>query len=541
MPSVLAAAALIALPASAEDTEFRRALLMNASSDKADAAKIERLKKTLESKGFVVTHLPDARKDGYPAYERFVRSLPAKSKSIIYYCGDIDIVRDEKTRRDSYRYPLGMFSFIPPDGFPGHGQREVKDAELAAAPKRPDRYVDGRTVRVFEPASTAQLVVLDIGTFRQPDKPENTFERRLNGGRFIILKPELAEAINVYLSKEENTGAALAEKLAAALAAGRDPRADLSQSSLALGSEELVFKLEGKPASVISPPDKLVAGKKAGDRWLDPHGICFLWVPPGSYTMGSAEFPDTAPVEVTISKGFWMSKYELTKTQGRLFGFSSKGGSWSSPVTLADRTRLLRNIRNQNLYMKARGRSFGDWSYDIPSEAEWEYAARAGDKKGAPADFDKIGEFANFADRTLYGVEGIHGEGEHLYAYRGASDGVGLGAAEVGSYRPNTWGFHDMLGNVAEWCADYYKTELDGGADPLDQYIESDRKIHARDGVYRGGAWCTRPDFLNYAYRGFSVPRSSTFLGVRLVLRPGERRAKTAGEILAAKKTAASK
>ncbi|MEK6234019.1 MAG: formylglycine-generating enzyme family protein, partial [Planctomycetales bacterium] len=135
------------------------------------------------------------------------------------------------------------------------------------------------------------------------------------------------------------------------------------------------------------------------------------------------------------------------------------------------------------------------------------------------------------ADRTLYGVEGKHGEDEHLYAYQGADDGVGLDVAEVGSYQPNAWGFHDMLGNVAEFCADLYKPEIDGGVDPLDQYLQSDRKIHQRVGVYRGGAWCTTPNLLNHAHRGFSIPRSSAFLGVRLVLRQGERRAKTAAEI----------
>lgn len=525
---------------SAGATEFRHALLMDSSGDKASAARIDKLKKALERKGFEVTHLPDARKDGYPVYQRFVRGLPAKGKSIIYYCGDIDIVHDERNRRDSYRFQLGKYRFLPPDGFPGHTRREVSDAEISAEPGIPNRHVDGRSVQVFAPASSAQLMVLDIGTFHQSEKPEIPFERHLNGGRFILMKPELAEAINVYIAKKENAGAALAEKLAAALTAGCDPRPELSRSAIVLGAEDLTFELHGEPARVISPPEKLISGKKAGDQWLDPHGICFLWVPPGHYTMGSADFPDTQPVRVSITEGFWMSKYELTRTQGRLFGFSSKGGSWNTPVGMSDRTRLLRNIRNQNLYMKARGRSLGNWSYDIPSEAEWEYAARAGETKGAPAAIDKMGEFANFADRTLYGVEGIHGEQEHLYAYQGASDGVGLGTAEVGSYRPNAWGFHDMLGNRAEWCADYYKPELDGGADPLDQFIESDRKIHARNGVYRGGAWCTRPDFLSYAYRGFSVPRSSTFLGVRLVVRQGERRAKTAVEILAEKKTTAS-
>jgi hypothetical protein len=55
---------------------------MDASGDKKTAAKIEKLKKTLEGKGFFVTHLPDAYKDGYPVYEHFARSLPAKGNGM---------------------------------------------------------------------------------------------------------------------------------------------------------------------------------------------------------------------------------------------------------------------------------------------------------------------------------------------------------------------------------------------------------------------------------------------------------------------------
>ena len=516
--------------------EFRHALLMDASGDKANAARIGKLKKTLQGKGFLVTYLPEAQKNGCPAYERFVRSLPAKGKSILYYCGDVDVVKNAKTKRNEYHFRLGGYRFLPPDGFPGHNSRTVTDDQLRAMPTMSDRYVDGRVARVLPTASLRQLVILDLQSINDRANPDNSFERLLNGGRFLGFKPTAGEETTVCLANKENAGAALADKLNAALSSGKDILQGLTVGSLVLGATEKPFRLEGQSAKVISPPAQLIAGKRAGDQWLDPHGICFLWCPPGSFTMGWNGEPDAQPKQTSITRGFWMSKYELTKHQGGLFGLSSKGGTANHPVQVSDGNRLVQRIRNQGRYMEHRDRGFAGWSYDLPTEAEWEYACRAGEVEHVPAPFEKLGQHANFADKSLYGIKGTHGEEEHLYAYRGADDGVGLGPAGVGSYQPNAWGFHDMLGNLAEFCADFYKGELDGGVDPLDLFLQSDRKIHQRSKVYRGGAWCTTPNLLHYAYRGFSVPRSSGFLGVRLVIRQGERRSRTVEELHAALK-----
>ena len=113
--------------------EFRRALLINASDDKANVERIEKLKQTLEARGFLVNYLPNARENGYPACERFARSLPARGKSIFYYCGDIDVVKDALTKRTVYLYQLGDFIFMPPDGHPA-GART--DSAVLVTPKR---------------------------------------------------------------------------------------------------------------------------------------------------------------------------------------------------------------------------------------------------------------------------------------------------------------------------------------------------------------------------------------------------------------------
>jgi formylglycine-generating enzyme required for sulfatase activity len=119
------------------------------------------------------------------------------------------------------------------------------------------------------------------------------------------------------------------------------------------------------------------------------------------------------------------------------------------------------------------GRKSGDlpngWEFRLPTEAQWEYACRAGTTT-ATAVGDKLSSRqANFQGKP----------------YNGAEKGPSLKrAAKVGSYPANAWGLHDMHGNVYEWCRDWYHRKLPGGDDP----DLSSRKGTSR--VRRGGAWC---------------------------------------------------
>jgi formylglycine-generating enzyme len=118
------------------------------------------------------------------------------------------------------------------------------------------------------------------------------------------------------------------------------------------------------------------------------------------------------------------------------------------------------------------GRQSGElpigWEFRLPTEAQWEYACRAGTTT-ATAFGDKLSsKQANFKGRP----------------YNGAEPGPSLGrAAKVGSYPANTWGLHDMHGNTFEWCRDWYHPRLPGGADP------DLHDIPATSRVRRGGAW----------------------------------------------------
>jgi formylglycine-generating enzyme required for sulfatase activity len=113
----------------------------------------------------------------------------------------------------------------------------------------------------------------------------------------------------------------------------------------------------------------------------------------------------------------------------------------------------------------------------LPTEAQWEYACRAGTTTATSFGDKLSSKQANFKGRP----------------YNGADPGPSLGkAAKVGSYPPNPWGLHDMHGNTFEWCRDWYHSRLPGGVDPDLHDARRTTQLN-RDGtssrVRRGGAW----------------------------------------------------
>ncbi len=244
-------------------------------------------------------------------------------------------------------------------------------------------------------------------------------------------------------------------------------------------------------------------------------------IPGGSFMMGASRRddgePDERPVHQVSVNGFWIDSTEVTQAEYlRLMGDNpSEFGGSNKPV---ERVSWWDAIK----YCNARSREAGlspvyndstgavNWStkgYRLPTEAEWEYAARARttEKYYWGDTFSGLADYANFADVNTN------------LSWREAreNDGAGEETARVASYRPNSFGLYDMSGNVWEWCNNWY----DNG------YYENSPSSNPRGAssgsyrVLRGGGWYDEPAKLRSAVRNFRTPdiRLSN-LGFRVVL-----------------------
>ena len=271
-----------------------------------------------------------------------------------------------------------------------------------------------------------------------------------------------------------------------------------------------------------------VGGAKAGEgtahelkTWNDPvTGIEFVWLPGGCFFMGSPQNErgreaDEGPVHEVCLNGFWMSRTEVDNARYRMFEPGHNSGDYggrslngdSQPavfVTWNDAQRFARRLGERNE---------GRYKFRLPTEAEWEYAARGGAETSRYWGNDSAGAcyYENTADLSaarLWGWDGVEQ----------CDDGYVV-TAPVGKFRPNGFGLFDMLGNVTEWCEDVY------GAAAYPRHERNNpvfRDAGAGAGrVIRGGCWHSRPDRVRVAARSSGLPEGmSDDLGFRLVREP---------------------
>ena len=181
-------------------------------------------------------------------------------------------------------------------------------------------------------------------------------------------------------------------------------------------------------------------------------GQTYVWIPPGSFAMGCSAgdgdcAPDELPVHtVRIRRGFWLSRTEVTNAQyeKRMTGTHRlEGATGAHPVVGMSR------LEAKAYCAKIGGR--------LPTEAEWEYAARAGSRERY---YDTLSEIAWFDANS----------GDHSHS--------------VGQKAPNAYGLYDMLGNVYEWVLDRYYNKYDDTTDEIEEPLPSNSSA-----VTRGGAW----------------------------------------------------
>jgi formylglycine-generating enzyme required for sulfatase activity len=215
-----------------------------------------------------------------------------------------------------------------------------------------------------------------------------------------------------------------------------------------------------------------------------------IWVDPGTFTMGQSDISSASPEhEVTLTQGFYLGKYEVTQAQyeavmtGNTNGLSATPSNWPNnpdrPVEMVswdDIQKFLTRLNSQQADNIPEG-----WAYVLPTEAQWEYACRAG-------------------TTTAYSWGDAITSNEANYAYDGWGTGLQQ-TADVGQYSANPWGFFDMHGNVYEWTADAWGSYATGAqTDPFNVGTSGS------DRVVRGGSWSYGGALLRSASRNDSDP-----------------------------------
>ena len=191
-------------------------------------------------------------------------------------------------------------------------------------------------------------------------------------------------------------------------------------------------------------------------NFITDHKLEMNWVKPGTFMMGNKSNQHL----ITFTKGFYLGKYEVTQAQWeRVMGNNPSNFKGADrPVEKVSWNDAVEFCKKLTEMEKKAGRVPQGMSYQLPTEAQWEYACRAGTS-------------------TMYSW------GDTISSSNANYDRIDNGTTTVGKYPANPWGFYDMHGNVWEWCADWYSTYQRGSVtDPIGPASGSGR-------VKRGGSW----------------------------------------------------
>ena len=313
--------------------------------------------------------------------------------------------------------------------------------------------------------------------------------------------------------------------------------------------------------------------KVAGERVVIKTGsgsMSFRWCPPGAFTMGSplseeGRKEDEIQHSVTLSKGFWMGETEVTQGQWKAlmngetvidlarkalhddakfqfadgettfceyFGVSRDSEPAdlvfdpddNTPVYFVSWNDAVRFCKALTERVRKSGSLPPGYVFRLPTEAEWEYACRAGTVTSLPngteikikgaSNAPALDSIAWYGGNSSIGFSGGRGWDTEKWPEKQYPGGK-AGPCRVGTKSANGWGLHDMIGNVGEWCVDWY------GPHPTSQTTDPTGASSGMFRVPRGGSWNSEARACRSANRGRIGPSfRSIDLGFRVVLAP---------------------
>jgi formylglycine-generating enzyme required for sulfatase activity len=259
----------------------------------------------------------------------------------------------------------------------------------------------------------------------------------------------------------------------------------------------------------VQPPPTRQPGDTRVNR---VSGLKEVWIPPGTFTMGCSEGDtecdeDEKPAHpVTITKGFWMGQTEVTVGAfKRYVGATGKAmppepdflGSALNPGWKNEEQPIVSvTFQDAADYCAWAGRM------RLPTEAQWEYAARAGSRQTHYGNLDDIAWYADNSGNQRFASARIWKEDQKNYSSRLKENGNG--PKVVGQKLPNAWKLYDMLGNVWEWTADRFGEKYYQAKEGLDPQGPPGGNLRVR----RGGSWYYVPRGSRASYRVRYGPES---------------------------------
>ena len=301
------------------------------------------------------------------------------------------------------------------------------------------------------------------------------------------------------------------------------------QQALALNREQrpasarelrqMLRQAHGKPAAIYNPPP--VPGPKfdpdaetilatAQAKIVNSLGMEFVLMPAGSFQMGSENGgTDEKPVHtVTFQRPFYLGKFQVTQVQWQAMMGNNpsyfKGDNLPvEQVSWNDCQEFLKKLNAKK----------DGYTYRLPSEAEWEYACRAGTTGDYARELDVIGWYGNNSGRKKLDADEIWKTDQANYGQRLLDNGCQT--HPVGQKTPNAWGLYDMHGNVWEWCQDWYQDSYKGApTDGSAWELGSDKQYR----VLRGGSWDVGAGGCRSAFRFWCFPGNLVrIVGFRVV------------------------
>jgi formylglycine-generating enzyme required for sulfatase activity/WD40 repeat protein len=379
---------------------------------------------------------------------------------------------------------------------------------------------DDPDVQVIVQQAGEKVAVLDLKTKQKFELNEGKYDLALSpGAKGLVLEPQ-----HVALRRDQKAVATIRWI-----------------PEVQPGVSEHPDRMAPSPASSI-PGEKAL---KAESVFTNSIGMKLALIPAGTFWMGSPSWGadwEKPEHEVVITKPFYLGIYPVTVGEFRKFveetGYKTEAeadGKGANSFPVVGGTTLLQGPesiwRNSGWVQTDRhpvvdvswndAMRFCAWlskkegrEYRLPTEAQWEYACRAGTRtrNSTGDDPESLEGYANVADASAkQKFGGETGRFEDGFAF----------TSPVGTFKPNPWGLYDMHGNVLQWCRDWYDQTYYAHS-PREDPEDNNDQLPARSGILRGGAWNLHPQYCRSAYR-HAYARSSRFpnAGFRVSLPAG--------------------